>query len=453
MNDMTVGNPLKLFLTFSIPLFIGNIFQQMYSMVDTIIVGRYLGAQALAGVGSTGSLNFMINGCLFGLTSGFSVMVAQRFGAKDEEGIRKAIASNIILTVICSLIVTIIMLFLTKPLLHIMNTPEDIFEHAYNYISVIFLGIFTLAAYNMLAGILRALGDSKTPLYFLVLACILNIVLDIIFIVHIGMGSEGAGWATIISQAIAAILCLIYSFFKFKQFRPTTADFKDLMYFYKIHLKIGVPMALQYSVTSIGVVIVQVAINGFGSTAVAAFTAASKVLQLILQPLMTYGVSTATFVAQNLGAGKIDRIKDGVKCITKISIVTSIIGGFILVFAGKPMVGLFLENPDPEILYSAQQVLNYASAFIIPLGFIFVFRNALQSLGQSFVPMLVGAIELIARAVVVYTLPSIIGFIGICIADPVAWVSGSIPLVVVYIIKIKQLEADHISMEQEEYIL
>ncbi|ONI39123.1 MATE family efflux transporter [Candidatus Epulonipiscium fishelsonii] len=450
---MTTGNPLKLFLTFSIPLFIGNIFQQLYSMVDTIIVGRYLGAQALAGVGSTGSLNFMINGCLFGLTGGFSVLVAQRFGAKDEKGIKKAIASNIVLTIIFSLAVTIVMLFLTEPLLHIMNTPPDIFEHAYKYISIIFLGVFTLASYNMLAGILRALGDSKTPLYFLIIACILNIFLDIAFIVNLGMGSEGAGWATVISQAIAAILCLIYSFIKFKQFRPTATDFKDLTYFYKIHLKIGVPMALQYSVTSIGVVIVQIAINGFGSTIVAAFTAASRVLQLIIQPLLTYGVATATFVAQNLGAGRIDRIKEGVNCITKISIITSILGGFILVFAGKPMISLFLENPDPEILYSAQQVLNYASAFIIPLGFIFVFRNVLQSIGQSFVPMLVGAIELVARAVVVYTLPDIIGFIGICIADPIAWVSAAIPLVTVYLFQIKKLEAAHPSIEQQEYIL
>ncbi|MGL4736492.1 MAG: MATE family efflux transporter [Cellulosilyticaceae bacterium] len=439
-NDMTQGSPFKLFIWFSIPLLIGNVFQQLYSMVDTIIVGNFLGEEALAAVGSTGSMFFLVNGFLLGLTSGFSVMVAQRFGAKDETGVKQAIASNITLTIIMTFCVTVVMLILKTPLLKLMNTPENVFDYANAYITVIYAGIFTQAFYNMSAGILRALGDSKTPLYFLIIASIVNIILDLVFIVNFKMGVAGAAYATNIAQGLSAVLCLAYSYKRFHILRLKKEDFKVPSSYYRVHFRIGLPMALQFSITAMGIMTLQSAINIFGSSVMAAYTAASKVIQLVMQPLVTYGVSTATFVGQNLGAGLYHRIREGVKTITFISIGTSILSSIILILFGKSLVGVFLENPSQEVLGYAGQVLSYAAMFLIPLGLIFIYRNALQGMGESFVPMMAGVFELIARAVVAYTLPAFIGFAGICLADPAAWIAAFIPLVIVYTIKMRQLE-------------
>lgn len=439
-KDMTTGNPVKLILLFSIPLFIGNVFQQFYSMVDTIIVGRFVGVDALAAVGSTGSMSFLINGFVIGLTSGFAVLVSQKFGAKDEDGLRKAAASAIILSIIAAIIVTIVSVVFAKPLLHIMNTPDNIINDANAYISVIYGGTIATVAYNMLASLLRALGDSKTPLYFLIIASILNVILDVIFIVNFNMGVSGAAYATIISQGVSSILCLIYTYKKHKILRLKKEDFKVKKRVYIKHLKIGVPMALQFSITALGIMTVQGALNVFGSTVIASYTAASKVLQIVMQPAITFGVTMATYCGQNLGAKNYDRIKEGVKKCTEISIGTSIIAGLILVFGGKYFVGLFISNPDASILAYAQECLNYSAAFFIPLGLIFIYRNALQGMGESFVPMMAGAYELIARAVVAFTLPKFMGYTGICLADPIAWLAASIPLGIYYYKKMKSIE-------------
>ncbi|OON95482.1 MAG: MATE family efflux transporter [Epulopiscium sp. Nele67-Bin005] len=439
-NDMTQGKPLQLFLSFSIPLLIGNMFQQLYSMVDTIIVGKFLGEKALAGVGSAGSMVFLIGGFLIGLTSGFAVLVAQRFGAKDDAGVKKAIASNIILSGIFTVLTTLVMMQLVQPLLHMMKTPDDVFVYASDYITVIYAGIFTQVGYNMFAGILRALGDSKTPLYFLIISCILNIILDIVFILQLDMGVAGVAYATNVSQGISAILCLIYSYKKFDAFKLKKEDFNVPKDYYKMHICTGFPMALQFSITAIGIMTVQGAINSFGSTVVAAYTAASKVVQLVMQPVITYGVAVATYVGQNLGAGRIDRIKEGVKVITKVSVVTSVIAATILILFGKPLVGMFLENPRDEIFVYSQEVLLYAAIFYVPLGQIFVYRNALQAMGQSFMPMMAGFFELVARALAANTLPAFIGFTGICLSDPIAWLSASIPLFLYYQRYMKRLE-------------
>lgn len=439
-KDMTTGNPVKLILLFSIPLLIGNIFQQFYSMVDTIIVGRFIGVDALAAVGSTGSMSFLINGFVVGLTSGFAVLVSQKFGAKDEEGLKKAVASALVLALIATGIVTLVSVLLAKPMLHLMNTPDNIIDDANAYIIIIYAGTIATVVYNIIAGILRALGDSKTPLYFLIVASILNIVLDIVFIVNFSMGVAGAAWATIISQGVSGLLCIIYTYKKYKILRLKKEDFKVKSRVYKKHLKIGIPMALQFSITAIGIMTVQGALNVFGSSAIAAYTAASKVLQIVMQPAITFGVTMATYCGQNLGAKNYIRIKEGVKKCTEISVITSIIAGIILVFGGKFFVGLFIENPDASILAYAQECLNYSAIFFIPLGLIFIYRNALQGMAESFVPMMAGAFELIARAVVAFTLPSFIGYTGICLADPVAWLSAAIPLGIYYFKKMKSID-------------
>lgn len=442
-NDMTKDNPLKIFIWFSIPLLIGNIFQQLYSMVDTIIVGRFVGVDALAAVGSTGSMFFLVNGMVIGLTSGFSVLVSQKFGAKNETEIRKSVASNITLTLISAIIITVIALILKRPLLDLMNTPKNIFEDANTYITIIYIGISTQIAYNMAAGILRALGDSKTPLYFLIISSIINIILDLVFIVKFKLGVAGAAYATNISQGLSAMLCLIYSYRKYQVLRLKKEDFKVEKDYYKTHLKIAIPMGLQFSVTGVGIIIVQGAVNVFGSNVIASYTAASKVLQLVMQPLISFGVTIATYAGQNLGAKRFDRIKKGVKVMNKISIITSLIAGAILVLFSKYFVMLFIENPSAEIIGYTQEVLNYSAVFMIFLGFIFVYRNVLQGMGESFVPMMAGFYELAARSVVAFILPKFIGFTGICLADPIAWIAAAVPLMFTYYSNIKKISKEY----------
>lgn len=442
-KDMTKGSPVKHILLFSIPLLIGNVFQQFYSMVDTIIVGRFVGVDALAAVGSTGSLVFLINGFALGLTSGFSVMVSQRFGANDEKGLRKAVSSSVVLCTALVVLLTTISLMAAKPLLHLMNTPENIFNDAYTYVFIIFAGIITTVAYNMMASILRALGDSKSPLYFLIISSVLNIILDLVLIINFNMGVAGAAYATIFSQGVSALLCFVYILKKYTILKLKREDYDVKKSMYVKHLKIGIPMALQFSITALGLVTVQGALNPLGSTFIAAYTASSKALQLVMQPAVTYGVTMATYCAQNLGAKRYDRIKDGVNKAIIISIITSIIAGAALILFGTQFVKLFIENPDASIISASKQVLDISGIFFIPLGLIFIYRNALQGIGESFVPMMAGVAELGARALVAFTLPSFLGFFGICLADPVAWIAAAVPLAIYYYITIKKLLAKY----------
>ena len=431
-NDMTTGNPVKLILLFSIPLLIGNIFQQFYSMVDTIIVGRFIGVEALAAVGTTSSMVFLVNGFVMGLTSVFAVLISQKYGAKDEVGVKEAVASSIILSIIATILVTFISVLSAKPLLTLMNTPSNIMKDASTYIIILYAGNIAIIFYNIMAAILRALGDSKTPLYFLIVSSVLNIILDLVLIINFKMGVAGAAYATVISQGVSAILCVIYTYKRYKILRLKKDDFKVKKKYYRKHLKVGIPMALQFSITSIGIMTVQSAINIFGSTVIASYAASSKVLQLVMQPATTLGVTMATYCGQNIGAKRYDRIKEGVKKCVQISIITSVISAIILIFLGKYFVMMFVSNPDAEILSYAQQVLNISAIFFIPLGLIFVYRNALQGIGDSFIPMMAGVYELVARAIVAFTLPKVLEFMGICLADPVAWFAAVIPLAYTY---------------------
>lgn len=439
VNDMTKGNEVKLILLFSIPLLIGNVFQQFYNMVDTIIVGRFIGVDSLAAVGAAGSMVFLVNGFVTGLSSGFAVLVSQRFGAKDENGLKKAVASSLILSAIAIVAITAVSIIFAKPLLKLMNTPENIMDDASTYIIIIYSGTVATYMYNILASILRALGDSKTPLYFLIISSILNVILDIVFIVNFSMGVGGAAYATIISQGVSAILCLVYMYKKYTILRLNKEDFHIKKKYYRTHLKIGIPMALQFSITAIGIMTVQGALNVFGSTVIASYTAASKVLQLVMQPSITFGVTMATYCAQNLGAKKYHRIKEGVEKCSIIAVITSVIAAVVLIVLGKYLVMMFISNPDKEVLMYAQKVLNISAYFFLPLSLIFIYRNALQGIGESFIPMMAGVYELVARAIVAFTLPKFIGFTGICLADPVAWFSAAIPLGITYFRRIDKL--------------
>lgn len=436
---MTTGNPVKLILFFSIPLLIGNVFQQFYSMVDTIIVGRYVGVQALAAVGVTGSLSFLILGFTFGLTGGFSVIIAQRFGANDEDGLRKSVATSTILSIISTIIITLASMLSAKPVLSLMNTPDDIINDATIYIIIIYAGTCATVFYNMIAGILRSLGDSKTPLYFLILSSILNIILDLFFILNFNMGVRGAAYATVIAQGISGILCLIYALKKYPILRLKKEDWIWDKNFALKHLNVGIPMALQFSITATGVMVLQTALNAFGSTVIAAYTAASKVEQIVTQPGISFGTTMATYCGQNLGAGKYDRIKEGVKKGSIITIMVSIIAAVVLFVFGKSLSTLFISSDQIEALNYSKQYLNTVAIFLPILGMLFIYRNSLQGIGDAFIPMMAGVAELVARVIVAFTFPAFIGYIGICLASPFAWIGATIPMAIKYRILIKRM--------------
>lgn len=441
-NDMTVGNPTKLIIKFIVPLLIGSIFQQFYSMVDTIIVGRYVGIDALGGIGLTGSINFLILGFAMGLTNGFAIPIAQSFGANDYKRMRHYVMMSVYLCILWSIGITIVSSLSLKTILTLMKTPKVNFMYAYNYMIIILLGMFTNVAYNMTSAILRSLGDSKTPLLFLIIASALNIILDLIFILNFNMGVSGAAWATVISQGISALLCIIFIAKKFPILKMSK---EDLPYSQKSsnHLtKISLPMATQFSVIAIGSILLQSAVNALGEIAVAAYSVACKVEQLAIQPFTTLGIAAATYTGQNLGAGKIDRIKEGTKKMLIIGIVISFIFAGIIYFLGNPIINLFMSEGANklEVVTLAKQYLNWISAFFIPLILLIVYRNTIQGFGNGFIPMLSSIIELIARVTVSMTLSPIIGFLGISLAPPVAWVGAAILLTPAYFYKIKKLE-------------
>lgn len=429
-GDMTKGSPLRLILRFSLPVLIGNIFQQLYSMVDTIIVGRCIGNDALAAVGSTGALSFLILGFAMGITSGFSVIASQRFGAQDEEGVKRSAAASTLLCIFITILLTAISLLTVKPLLHLMNTPEDIFQDAYIYISIIFIGIGASIYYNMIAGILRALGDSKTPLYFLILSSLLNIGLDLLFILTFSMGVAGAAWATILSQLISAVLCTLYAAKRFPILRLSREHFLPDFRFMWAHLRIGLPMALQFSVTAVGIMVLQSAINSFGSNVVASFTAANKVEIFVTQTFVTLSVTMATYCGQNLGAGNIPRLKQGLKTATWLGLLCSIVASLINIFLGTPLSTLFLETPTEEILHYAQQYLTTIAIFYPMLAMLYIYRSSLQAMDAPAVPMLGGVLELAARFAVCTFLPQFWGYAAVCLATPAAWIAAAVPLMI-----------------------
>ena len=355
-KNMTEGNPLKIILLFSVPVLLGNLFQQFYNMVDTIIVGQYLGEEALAAVGSTGCLMFLVLGFANGIAQGFGVMISHSYGAKDYKLLKHYVALSLLLTVAISAILTTITVSGSRLLLLWMNTPENIFELANNYIQVIFAGIILTMGYNVAAGILRGIGDSKTPLYFLILSSFLNIFLDVFLIVVIPLGTAGAAYATIISQGISALLCYIYMFRKFDVLKLHRDDiYVDLVGVINI-LSVGIPMALNYSITAIGTMIFQSAVNVFGSGVVAAYTAASKVSNIATQTLPTLGTAMATYCAQNLGAGKVHRIFDGMKQAFFLCIVTAALAAAICTLGGRFIVSWFINNPSEEVISYAPSV-------------------------------------------------------------------------------------------------
>ena len=442
-TDMTKGNPMKIILLFSIPVLMGNLFQQFYNMVDTIIVGQYLGSKALAAVGSTGCIMFLVLGFANGIAQGFGVMASHAFGAKKEKLLKHYVALAIILTVIVSAVLTIPTVLASRQLLIWLNTPDDILVMADAYIKVIFAGIFCTMSYNVASGLLRSIGDSKTPLYFLIFSSVLNIVLDIFFIVVVKAGTAGAAYATVISQGIAAVLSFIVMFKKYDLLRTSREDYyMDWNGIWRM-LSIGLQMALNYSITAIGTMIFQAAVNVFGSQVVAAYTAASKVSNIATQSMPTLGTAMATYCGQNLGAGKYDRIYAGMRQGLFLCFGAAATAAAICIFGGRFIVSWFVSNPSEEIFSSAMQYLTIASWFFLPLAMIFLYRNALQGLDQGLIPMLSGVIELACRFGVIALVPASTGFFGVCFADPAAWAGAGIPLFITYLLWEHRMKQHH----------
>ena len=431
-NDMTVGNPMKIIFGFTLPIFIGNVFQQFYNMADAVIVGKFVGNKALAAVGSTGTIMFLIYGFVVGMTAGFTVLTAQKFGAGDMKGMRKTVAGAGILSFVVGALLTILFMAFMKPLLILMNTPSDIFADAYSYIMIVSGGILEQMLYNLLSSILRALGNSKLPLVFLIISALLNIVLDLVFIVGFGMGAKGAAVATVIAQGVSGILCLFYIIAKIPILHLKREDLNVGSTIYKNQLRIGVPMALQYSITAIGTMMVQSSLNILGSTLVAAYTAAGKIEQVVTQAYVAMGTTMATYAAQNMGAGSVKRIREGFKACTVIGVVYSFVAAGFIMTVGKYMTYLFVSEDVDIIMNSVDIYLKCIGIFFIPLAVVNIYRNGIQGLGYGLLPMMAGVAELIGRGVVAVIAGAKRSYPGVWLAGPAAWVLAGGLLIVMY---------------------
>ena len=428
INDMTIGSPAKLIIKFMIPMCLGNLFQQFYNVVDSIVAGQFLGVQALAAIGSTGSLMFFVIGWLNGLTSGFAIMVAQSFGAKQYDRMRHYVAMSIYLSVAFALVMTIGFSVANEQILRLMNYSDEIMPSVKGYMGIIYMGLLVTVAYDALSAFLRALGDSRSPLYFLMISAGINVVL----IVVMGMGVEGCAYATVIAQAISALLCFIYICKKFPILRLKKTDFQIALKSLGKLLGLGIPMALQFSITAIGTIIVQGAINIYGENCMAGFSAAGKLQNIFMTVFVAFGATIATYVGQNRGAGKMDRVKQGVRCTQYMIWGWSVVNMIAMFFFGKYMTYLFISPSETEVIKVAVTYFHTVFWFYPFLGSIFLYRNTLQGMGYGLIPMIGGIFELVARTAIVTLVAGKTSFAGVCMADPAAWLAALVPLLPYY---------------------
>ena len=444
IKDLTKDEPLKLILLFSVPLLIGNIFQQLYNIADLVIVGRLLGVEAFAAVGAVAPLFFLITFIIVGLTNGFAVITGQRFGAKNYDGVRNSVVVSTILSTAVTVFFTLVCSVLMHPFLYLLNVPANIYNNAYWYIEIVVLGLITTSFYNLLASIIRALGDSKTPLYFLIVASVANIFLALFFIEVLKLGVAGSAIAVVLSQAFSVILCLIYVKRKFPILHLKKQDWliKFDRNFYNSafeHLRLGIPMAVQFSIIGLGVIVIQSVCNTFGSNVIAAVTAALRIEQIATLPMVSFGVALASFVAQNFGAKKFRRIRTGVLHTSILSIILSILMAIIMRFWGTDIIREFIGTATSEIIDIAHQYLLISTFFYIFLSQIFIYRNALQGMGEALFPLLASVGELLMRAFAAAYLAIKFGYIGMFYSGPIAWVCACCVLSFGYFRSIKPI--------------
>lgn len=436
-KDLTKGKPMQLILSFGLPLLLGLLFQQFYNMVDTIIVGKILGVNSLAAVGSTGSINFMVLGFCIGICNGFAIPVAQTFGAKDFDNLKKYITNSVWMSVVFAIMITAIIGLLTRNILTWMKTPSTIAEEAYIYIFIVFMGIPATFLYNMVSGILRSLGDSITPVIFLVFSSLLNIGLD--FLLVKPMGVAGAAVATVVAQAVSGILCLFYMIKKYKSLSFAKKDWKFSSK-HAFHLcSMGVPMGLQYSITAIGSVILQSAVNTMGETIVAAVAAGTKISMFACCPFDAMGSTMATYGGQNIGAGKLDRIDRGLKDCIRLGVIYSLFALAFVVLFGERLALLFVDAEETVLIHYIYMFLIGNVLFYFPLALVNIVRFMIQGLGYSTFAILAGVCEMAARGIVGFFLVPAFGFVFVTLASPIAWIFADAFLIPAYLYIIKRL--------------
>lgn len=440
-KEMTSGAPLPLILSFTLPLLLGNLLQQTYSLVDAAIVGKFLGINALASVGASSSVIFLILGFCNGCCGGFGIPIAQKFGAHDYSTMRKYVWASLKLTTVMSVLIAIVTSLLCAFILRTMRTPENIFYDAYLYLLITFIGVPCTFFYNLFSCIIRALGDSKTPFWFLLFSTILNILLDLFCILVLGWGVAGASIATVVSQGLSAFLCYHYMMRKFEILQATPSERRFDRRLALNMLGIGVPMGLQFSITAIGSIMLQSANNALGTACVAAFTSAMRIKMFFLCPLESLGMAMATYCGQNYGAGKPERIWSGIKASFLLMGVYVVANFFILWFGAKYMALMFVSASEVEIIKDTELFLHVAATFFPMLGLLCILRYSIQGVGYTTLAMLSGVSEMIARILVSVLAVPAFGYIAVCFGDPTAWMAADLFLVPTFIVIYRRLKS------------
>lgn len=422
VNDMTVGSPMRAIFRFAVPLILGYILQQMYLVIDTVIVGRWIGVNALAAIGASTSIMFLIMGFCNGSCAGFAIPVAQAFGAKDFRKMRTYVSNSYRIAITFAVVITLLSCLFCKKILHLVNTPLEVFDDAYIFLMLQFAAIPFTIGYNLLAGQIRALGNSKQPFYFLITASVVNILLDVLLILILGLGVEGAGIATLLSQAFSVCLCIRFIKKKMQILIPQgeERDFDNKKI--SILLNNGVPMGLQFSITGIGIIMLQSANNALGITCVAAFIAAMRIKYLFTCVFENIGVAMATYCGQNLGAKKMERISQGVRAAIKMMLIFFVFSFIVITPFADDMMTLFVDKGEAEVVTYAAEFMRIACYFYPCLGLLTIFRYSIQGLGYSNLSMMSGVMEMIARCGVSLWLVPAFAWTGVCYGDPVAWV-------------------------------
>jgi putative efflux protein, MATE family len=440
MNDMTVGSPTKDILRFSLPLILGYILQQMYQIIDAAIVGRWIGVGALAAVGASSSVMFIIMGFCNGSCAGFAIPIAQAFGAKDLAKMRAYVANAMRIAVVLAVVITLVSCMLCSKILQLVNTPHDIFDDAWIFLFLQFLAIPFTIAYNLLAGFIRALGDSKQPFYFLIFSSVLNILLDVVLILWLHLGVMGAGIATLLAQGFSSLLCWLYIRKEMTLLLPVGDERRYDNKKISILLNNGVPMGLQFSITGIGVMMLQSANNALGTVYVASFTAAMRIKYLFTCVFENIGVAMATYCGQNFGARRLDRIRRGIVAAIKIMLVYFVITVLLIYPFADEMMMLFVKSGEQEVVANAAQLMRIANYFYPALGLLTIFRYSIQGLGYSNLSMLSGVMEMIARCGVSLWLVPALAFTGVCLGDPVAWIAADLFLLPAFVLLYRHLK-------------
>lgn len=439
-KEMTEGAAWPLIFKFTVPLLLGNVLQQTYSLIDAAIVGKFLGINALASVGASTSVIFLILGFCNGCCGGFGIPVAQKFGARDYQTMRRYVSVSLQLAVVMSIAIALITSLCCADILRMIRTPENIFDGAYDYLLVTFIGIPFTFFYNLLSSIIRALGDSKTPFWFLLLATILNIALDFFCILVLDWGVMGAAIATVIAQGVSAILCYFYMYHHFQILKGTPDERRFQSKLAKTLLYIGVPMGLQFSITAIGSIMLQSANNALGTACVAAFTSAMRIKMFFLCPFESLGIAMATYTGQNYGAGKPERIWQGIKASTWMMLIYAAFTFIVLMIGSRFLALLFVDASEVEILNDTELFLHIAASFFPMLGLLCILRYTIQGAGYTNLAMLSGVSEMIARTLVsLYAVPAF-GYIAVCFGDPTAWIAANLFLVPAFIYVYRRLK-------------